>query len=149
MKKYTIITLIVLVVVILVGLVMRNYEIKQSPTGGFMLAPSFTEQTITAPTHSTVTIGMNPVNDTIASSTQIVGSGWSWTRCMNVNTNGYPVSLTLNTAATTTGVSGIVLSPFASSTNSFFYEFGVNNPFRGKPIYGYAQSTSTLSCISE
>jgi hypothetical protein len=92
---------------------------------------------------------MTTTGSGVASSTEIFGTGWSWARCMNVNTNGYPVSLMLNSTATTSAVSGIVLSPFASSTNSFFYEFGISNPYRGKPVYGYAQSTSTLSCISE
>jgi hypothetical protein len=149
MKKYIIVTLIVLVAVISVGLVMRYYEIKQSPTGGFMLAPSHTEETISGPTHSIVTIGMAKTGSGVASSTEIFGTGWTWARCMNINQDGYPVSLMLNSSATTSAVSGIVLSPFASSTNGFFYEFGINNPYRGNKVYGYAQSTSTLSCVYE
>lgn len=147
-SKYTIIAIIILVAVIIV-FVGYNYRVSQSPTGGFMLSPSHTEETISGPTHSIVTIGMTNNGSGVASSTQIFGTGWTWARCMNINQNGYPVSLILNSTATTSAVSGIVLSPFASSTSSFFYEFGVGNPYRGNKVYGYAQSTSTLSCIVE
>jgi hypothetical protein len=150
MKKYTKYIPIVIAVLLLAGFILSlRYEISQSPTGGFMLSPTHTEETVTGPTHSIVTIGMTKTGSAVASSTEIFGTGWTWARCENINQNGYPVSLMLNSTATTSAVSGIVIVPMASSTSSYFYEFGISNPYRGNKVYGYSQSTSTLSCIYE
>jgi len=54
----------------------------------------------------------------------------------------------LGSTATSTSLQGIVLTPLASSTPNSFYEITSANLFTGA-IYGYSQSTSTITCIEE
>jgi len=115
--------------------------------GGY--APPTSNQFSTA-THSTVTVGLSTTGTSVALSNIVLAanSQRQYARCMNVNTNGYPISLMLGSTATTTGVSGIVLTPFASSTPNYYYEITPDNLFTGV-VYAYSQGTSTLSCVSK
>ena len=97
----------------------------------------------------TTTVGLANTGSSVASSTQILASNTerAYARCTNQNANGYVISVLLGSSATSTGSTGIILAPYASSTPASFFEINLDNPFVGA-VYAYSQATSTITCIS-